>query len=104
MRLKPILYSNNSNKIFEHSFDLIFRDQNIHDYKPTIDVKCRVLSFRLVIEHAKMGFNYQYQIFFLSPSQLRLFTPLECLGGRFIALRYDINSKVLGSNLHMHYR
>lgn len=59
MRLKPILYSNNSNKIFEHSFDLIFRDQNIHDYKPTIDVKCRVLSFRLVIEHAKMGFNYQ---------------------------------------------
>ena len=57
MRLKPILYSSNSNKFFEHSFDLIFRDQNIHDYyyfflvnnihdyKPTIDVKCRVLKF-----------------------------------------------------------
>ena len=56
MKLKPILYSWNSNKFFEHSFDLIFRDQNIrdffffwvnniHDYKPAIDVKCRVLKF-----------------------------------------------------------
>lgn len=61
------------------------------------------LSFGLVIEHAKMGFHYHLPNL-LSPSQLRLFTPLDYLGGRFIALRCDINSKVLGSNLHMHYR
>ena len=114
MRLKPILYSSNSNKFFEHSFDLIFRDQNIHDYyffflvnnihdyKPTIDVKCRVLKvLGLSLNMPRWDSIINYQIFFLSPSQLRLFSTLEYLGGQFIALRRDINSKVLGSNLHI---